>query len=131
MKMLTMACSAMLALVGLVEAAQMPPAPTPIPEGAIITGSAPAALYCNVRYKDLKNIHPCAVEKIVAVPNPCPDPCATCGSQDCVFIKICVPPCDCYETKCKKSGRKITYDFGSYEVEITSSRGVITVDYDD
>ena len=127
-KLLTMACSAVLALAGLVQAAQMPPAP--IPEGTVITGAAPASLYCNVRYKDLRNIHPCAVEKIVAVPNPCPDPCNACG-QDCVFIKICVPPCDCYETKCKRSGRKITYDFGSYEVEITSSRGVITVDYDD
>lgn len=128
MKLTTMVCSAVLALAGWAQAAQMPPAP--IPEGTVITGAAPVGLYCNVRYKDLKNIHPCAVEKIVAVPNPCPDPCSCC-SQDCVFIKICVPPCDCYETKCKKSGRKITYDFGDYEVEISAVRGTIVVDYDD
>lgn len=132
MKQMTWACGAVLALATVVGAAQMPPAPTPIPipEGMVVAMGTPVELYHNVRYKDLRNIHPCAVEKIVAVPNPCPDPCNAC-CQSCVFVKICVPTCDCYETKCSKHGSKIKYDFGKYEVEITSARGVVVVDYDD
>jgi hypothetical protein len=127
MKSLAMLASAVLALATTAGAAQMPPAP--IPDAVMVVDSAPIELYCNVRYKDLRNIHPCAVEKIVAVPDPCPDPCA-CGPQ-CVYVKVCVPPCDCYETKCRRNGKKIIMDFGKYKVEITSIRGQVIVDYDD
>lgn len=116
------------------SAAQMPPAPVPtvapMPESVVVLSSTPITLYDCVKYKDLRNIHPCAVEKIVAVPNPCPDPCNPCAEQ-CVYVKVCVPPCDCYETKCKRDGRKIVMDFGKYQVEITSARGHVVVDYDD
>ena len=105
--------------------------PTPIPDQAYeVAPTAPSAspaaipLYCNVRYKDLKNIAPCAVPTIVMVPDPCND-CA------CVAVQICVPPCDCPEVKVKRSGRKVKYDYGKYAVEITSARGRVTVDYDD
>jgi hypothetical protein len=127
MKSVVMLSSAVLMLANLTGAAQMPPAP--IPDTVIVTDSAPATLFECVRYKDLRNIHPCAVEKIVAVPDPCKDACS-CGTR-CVFVKVCVPPCDCYETKCKRNGNKIVMDFGKYEVEITSARGQVVVDYDD
>jgi hypothetical protein len=127
MKSLAMVASAVLALATMAGAAQMPPAP--IPDTVIVTDSAPATLFECVKYRDLKNVHPCAVEKIVAVPDPCKDPCA-CGPQ-CVFVRVCVPPCDCYETKCRRNGNKIIMDFGKYEVEITSARGQVVVDYDD
>lgn len=127
MKSLAMVASAVLALATMAGAAQMPPAP--IPDTVIVTDSAPIGLFHCVRYKDLKNVHPCAVEKIVSVPDPCRDACA-CGTQ-CVYVKVCVPPCDCYETKCRRNGNKIIMDFGKYEVEITSARGQVVVDYDD
>ncbi len=124
--------AAVMALSTSAGAAQMPPAPEPtmlpMPE-TVYEVSAPLELYTNVRYKDLKNIHPCAVEKIVAMPHPCPDPCV-CGPQ-CVYVRVCVPPCECYETKCKRNGRKLVMDFGGYKVELTSLRGRIVVDYDD
>lgn len=129
MKFMSLACAILLASAA-AHGQGMPPAPAPIPEGAIVHAATPVSLYHNVRYKDLRNIHPCAVEKIVAVPDPCPNPCNACAPS-CVYVRICVPPCDCYETKCSKHGNKIKYDFGKYEVEITSGRGVVTVDYDD
>lgn len=116
-------------------AAQMPPAPSyelaPMPEGHVVmSGAAPIALFDCVKYKDLRNVHPCAVEKIVAVADPCPDRCNACGPQ-CVYVRVCVPPCECYETKCRRNGNKLIMDFGDYEVEITSARGIVVVDYDD
>lgn len=134
MRMLSWMSVALLAVTTQMGASQMPPAPEPSlmpsPEGTVVMStSAPVTLWECVKYKDLRNIHPCAVEKIVAVPHPCPDPCV-CGQQ-CVYVRVCVPPCDCYETKCKRNGRKLVMDFGKYKVEITSARGEVVVDYDD
>lgn len=135
MKMLLWMPGVVLTLATMVQAAQMPPAPEPTllpsPDGDVVwSESYPIELYQNVRYKDLKNIHPCAVEKIIAIPHPCPDPCQ-CGPQ-CVYIRVCVPPCDCYSTKVKRFGRKIVMDFGKYKVNITTRlRGEVVVDYDD
>ncbi len=135
MKMFAWMSAAVMALSAVAGAAQMPPAPEPsllpMPEHTVVMStSAPLELFQCVRYKDLKNIHPCAVEKIVAVPDPCPDPCNPCA-QNCVYVSVCVPPCDCYETKCKRNGKKLVMDFGKYKVEITSVRGQVIVDYDD
>lgn len=135
MRMMSWCAAALLAVTTAAGAAQMPPAPepllAPLPEETIVMSTSSAVeLYHCVKYKDLKNIAPCAVEKIVAVPDPCPDPCNTCSPQ-CVYVKVCVPPCDCYETKCKRRGKKIVMDFGKYQVEITSARGEVVVDYDD
>lgn len=101
----------------------------PYPGGVIESypaGGAP--LYTNVRYKDLRNIHPCAVPKVVMVPDPCADPC--CGAA-CVPVQICVPPCGCERVKVSKGGNKIKYDYGKYQVEIRVKRNHIEVDYDD
>lgn len=135
MKLFMWMSAAVMALSTVAGAAQMPPAPEPtlhpMPEGTVVMStSAPVELFDCVRYKDLKNVHPCAVEKIVAVPDPCPDPCDPCA-QKCVYVCVCVPPCDCYETKCRRNGKKLIMDFGKYQVEITSARGQVVVDYDD
>lgn len=99
---------------------------------------APAAkgarLFQCVKIEDRDNIHPCAVVKIVSIVDPCwkPDPCACkCQKAPCVLVKICVPPCGCPKVKVSRKGRKVEYDYGDYEVEITSKNGVIKVNYDD
>ena len=112
------------------KAALGQPAPTPIPDGRMVAPATPvvlgtaAPLYTNVRYKDQRNIAPCAVPTIVQVPDPCND----CG---CVNVQICVPPCEAACIKVSKCGKKVKYDYGDYRVEITSARGRVTVDYDD
>lgn len=83
--------------------------------------------YSNVRYKDLRNIHPCAVQTVVMVPDPCSDPCC----PQVVPVEICVPPYPCEDVKVSKGGRKIKYDYGKYDVEIRLKRNYIEVDYDD
>lgn len=110
---------------------QVPPAPVP-DSGSSATMSAPVAavpvaavpLYTNVRVKDRRNIAPCAVPTIVQVPDPC-NPCC------CVAVEICAPPCETPCIKTSKCGKKVKYDYGDYQVEITSSRGRVVVDYDD
>jgi hypothetical protein len=112
--------------------AQVPPAP-----GGDAAAAEGVVLFDCVCYKDLKNIHPCAVPRIVMVPDPCAcnDPCSCCEPK-CVAIQICVPPTDeCCgpEEKhiCKNGGKKQKYCFGKYAVEITVKKGVVVVDYDD
>jgi len=100
---------------------QVLPTPTPIPT---------VQLYPLVQYKDLHNIHPCAVTKIVKVLDPCYKPCA-CSLPKCVYVQICVPPCGCPDVKVKKYSREVEYDYGRYEVEIKSKNGILYVDYDD
>lgn len=108
----------------------VPPAPMPIPDQSYVAAPAapmvvtPVALYTNVRVKDQRNIAPCAVPTIVQVPDPCND----CG---CVNVQICVPACEPVCVKTSKCGKKVKYDYGDYEVEITSARGRVIVDYDD
>jgi hypothetical protein len=87
-------------------------------------------LYPCVKYKDCHNAHPCGVTEIVKIVDPCYDPCSCC-EPSCVYVAICVPPCGCRRIKVRDHGRKITYDYGKYEVEIKSKRGVVVVDYDD
>lgn len=114
-------------------------------EGApAVSSGPPMQLYHCVEVEDRHNIHPCAVTKIVSVMDPCPQTCNTgCGTCDscnscgsccppgCVFVQICVPPCGCPEVKVSRRGKKVKYDYGSYEVEIYSDDGVVKVDYDD
>jgi hypothetical protein len=104
----------------------------PIPATAAVV-----PLYHNVRYKDRKNIAPCAVPQIVMVKDPCPpacDPCNPCAIPpvQCVAVEICVPPCSPCPPKvtCRRGGEYVKYDFGKYRVEIRSRRGRVTVDYD-
>jgi hypothetical protein len=119
----------------LVQDAQ-PIAPMPEPGMAPqpANGAAVPLFHC-VKYKDEKNIAPCAVPMVVTVKDPCPqccDPCNCCAPK-CVAVQICVPPCTCCPPKvtCKNGGEYVKYDFGKYRVEITSRKGVVTVDYDD
>lgn len=128
----------------LTQALEPPPAPgvdgsvsgptttvvEPIPmDSSMMSSGGGIQLYDCVKYKDLDNIHPCAVTKIVAIVDPCQDPCNTCGPQ-CVYVQICVPPCECVDVKTSHGGRKVKYDYGKYEVEIKSKNGVVEVDYD-
>jgi len=131
-KCFALAGSALLALTAAVGAAQVPPAPIPETGTAVVLpAEAPVTLFECVKYKDQRNIAPCAVPMIVSVPDPCASPCdCACGPR-CVYVKICVPPCGCAEVKYKRHGEKLVYDFGKYEVEITSRKGVVVVDYDD
>lgn len=105
--------------------------PTPVDGSAaapvVVSTGTPIALYQNVRYKDLDHIHPCAVPQIVQVPDPCP---TGCGTQ-CVNVQVCMPPCTPHTVKVTRCGNRVKYDFGKYEVTITSARGRVTVDYDD
>ena len=97
-------------------------------------------LYGCVKYRDLRNIAPCAKPMIVQVADPCAckckrscDPCAPCAPPKMVSVKICVPSCTCgppcvTRSKC---GKYVRYDFGKYAVDIRSKKGYVEVDYDD
>jgi hypothetical protein len=124
---------------------QVPPAPTggpllaPEPASAasepVPAAAAPQVieLYPCVQYSDGDNVHPCAVHTVVAVKDPtcCSHPCDCCQPA-CVYVEICVPPnCTyCYDVK-RHDGSKVEYDYGDYEIEITSRNGVVYLDYDD
>lgn len=117
-----------------------PPSLQPVPEP--YTESIPYSgdpgfqtveLYHRVKYEDLDNVHPRAVKKIVAVKNPSSKRavCNTCVPP-CVYVMICVPPSGRFEYDVKrKDYSKVEYDYGDYEVEITSKNGIVYVDYDD
>ena len=114
----------------------------PVPQGIPLTTSAPQPpvetyqtieLYPYVKYEDLDNVHPFAVKKIVAVKDPrAPKQlCGNCAPPS-VFVMICVPPTGRFEFDVKrKDYSKIEYDYGKYEIEITSKNGIVYVDYDD
>jgi len=108
--------------------------PTPMPEQEPMPAAAAQAvpLFTCVKIEDPHHIHPCAVPKIVMVPDPCAcyDPCSCCAPK-CVAIQICVPPCGCVHHTCKRDGRKQKYDYGDYAVELTVKDGYVKVDYDD
>ncbi len=104
------------------------PSAAPAPEAAPVEGH-PITLFCNVKYKDLDEMAPCASPKIIAVK----DPCACydgCCAPPCVYIKICVP-CGCEVVTCSKNGDRIRYDYGKYAVDIRVKKGYIEVDYQD
>lgn len=100
----------------------------PVPEQpGMILGNVPAypvvPLYPTVVRKQ-RNIHPCAVQKIVSVPDPC-DPCR------CVCIAICVPPCACERVSVSRRGDRVNFHYGKYEVDVTARRGKLIVSYED
>lgn len=103
---------------------------TPVPEVPMM-GGAIELFHC-VKYKDLDEMSPCAVPKIISVKDPCAcdDPCNCCGPK-CVYIQICVPPCGCEDVTCKRDGDRIRYDYGEYAVDVRVKNGYIEVDYQD
>ncbi len=116
--------------------------PQPVPEGASFStpggqpmpaAGAPVELFSCVKYTHTHEIHPCPVEMIVSIKDPCAcdDPCNCCAPPKCVNVLVCAPPCGCPEIKCSKDGSKVKYDYGKYGFEVTSRKGVVTVKYDD
>jgi hypothetical protein len=117
-----------------------PAAPMASPEAPMIVAPTPAApenvavpvqvlhsappLYQNVRVRQSRNAHPCAVPMYVAVEDPCNPCCQVC-------VEICVPPCKVAEIRCKCFGSGVVYDFGKYEVEIKRRGELLVVDYND
>jgi hypothetical protein len=113
---------------------------TPVPEAQIIyhesqmpehgsfVETVGQPLYTNVKYKDLDEMSPCAMPKIIAVKDPCDDGC--CGPK-CVYIQICVPTCGCELISCKRNGDRIRYDYGKYAIDVRVKRNHIEVDYQD
>lgn len=110
------------------------PAPLPLPADAPHFGGycvgceVPAAVpvYPHVRVKDARNIAPGAVPRLIAIRDP-----RDRWSHQCVFVEVCMPPCDCHDISVSRDGRRVKYDFGDYEIEVTSRNGLVTVDYDD
>ncbi len=122
-----MSLAAAFVVAGAVMADHHQPVPAPVPDA----GAAVELFHC-VKYKDLDEMSPCAVPKIVSVKDPCAccDPCGCCGPK-CVYIQICVPPCGCEEVTCRKDGDRVRYDYGKYAVDIRVKDGYIEVDYQD
>jgi len=113
------------------------PTPTPIPDAGagvpvpydqVFPTATPALrLYEHVRVKQARNIAPCAQPKLVAIKDPC-FPC----SGNCVYVEVCVPPCEREEVCCSRRGDKIRLDYGKYSVDIeTTRRGLVVIDYND
>jgi hypothetical protein len=109
------------------------PGQPPITSGTIITqpcivcdaAMAPMfPLYPKVRVIQPRNIAPCAVPKIVAVPDPC-------HPGACVFISICVPPGTCENVYTQAHADRVVFDYGKYAVKVTNRRGTLVVNYDD
>ncbi|MEZ6121899.1 MAG: hypothetical protein R3C49_01845 [Planctomycetaceae bacterium] len=100
-----------------------------IVQGPVYVDSAPIPLFTKVRYVDKREMHPCAVTKIVQVNNPCSSKHGCTSCNDCVFIEICVPPCAREDVVCRRDGDRVRYDYGKYKVDIRVRRGYIVVDY--
>ncbi len=83
-------------------------------------------LYPYVRVKDAGKVPGLAVPKILAVASP--DPFRFPGL---VYVQVSVPPCPCRGVKIKDRGAKTVLNYGDFEVEVTSSQGLVTIDYDD
>ena len=88
-------------------------------------------MFTRVRVKDRKNIHPYARPVVIAVrnPNACKHTCSCCTEP--VYIEVLAPPCPLEDVDVSRDGTRIELDYGDYEVDITSRKGVVTVDYDD
>lgn len=106
---------------------EQPPNPVPDPAvpGAAPAAAPPIALFACVKVEDCDNIAPCAETLIVSVADPC-NPC--CG---CRYVEICVPKCGCPKIHTSKDGTRVSYDYGEYEVTVTSRRDYVKVNYDD
>ena len=112
---------------------ELVPVPAGSSVGTIVCDACDAGgieLYQNVRVIQSRKIHPCAVSKIVQVPNPCYDPCKPCCAPRCVFVEICVPPCGCEEVRSSRNGRRTKFDYGRYAVKVTARRGILFINYD-
>lgn len=121
-----------------IPAIPLQPMPAPIGsefgvpvEGPVVHyDEAPAPLFTRVKYVDKREMHPCAVPKIIRVNDPCDcKRCDSCCGDKCVYIQICVPPCGCENVKCRRNGDRVRYDYGKYKVDVRVRKGFIVVDY--
>lgn len=109
-----------------------PPEMTPLPSGPAVTPPVVGApgklvpLYPHVRVINPRKAYPCGVMEVVEVPNPRP----LSGCCEPVYVQICVPPGCPPVVTVGPRGQRITYSFGGYRVQVTSLRGVVTIDYD-
>jgi hypothetical protein len=104
----------------------------PVGQMPVVTNSSAITLFQCVKYRDTRNIAPCAVPIIVQVPDPCvPRDRCGCTPRPCVFVEICVPSCGCPKVCVTRHGNKTRYDYGKYAVDIVSVNGRVVVDYDD
>ena len=100
--------------------------PQSAPENVIVHAaplSVAPAMYHNVKVRQARKAHPCAVPMLVAVQDPCNPCCQVC-------VEVCVPPCAVAEIRCQRLGNGVVYDFGKYEVEIKQRGELLIVDYD-
>ncbi len=112
---------------------ELVPVPVGSSVGVVVCDACDAGgieLFRNVRVVQSRKIHPCAVSKIVQVPNPCYDPCNPCCESPCVFVEICIPPCACEEVCSSRNGRRTKFDYGKYAVKVTARRGTLIINYD-
>lgn len=98
--------------------------PVPYAEYLVVEPAPSIELFQRVRVRDSKNIHPCAVSKIVQVKDPC-DKCCK------VFIEICVPPCACETVRCFRDGDRIRFCYGKHTVDVTTRKNDVVVNYND
>ncbi len=93
------------------------------PQGPLPGELQPVVLYRNVRIRDPHRAHPLGVLTIIAVP----DPRDHCGV---VYVEVCMPPCPCLSFWHNRRGTRAEFDFGRYEIDIITRRGVVIIDYD-
>ncbi|MCA9058454.1 MAG: hypothetical protein KDA85_08145, partial [Planctomycetaceae bacterium] len=98
--------------------------------GQIVDAPVPLAPF--VRIEDPQNIAPNAIPIVVAVRTPglCDHACDCC-TESVVFVQVMAPPCPVRKLKVSPCRTRVDLDFGTYEITITSTAGVITVDYSD
>ena len=102
----------------------------PFPMNSVPAGP-PMKLHV-ARYRDLHNVHPCAVKTIIQVKDPCYRyrPLRDCSPPPTVCIEVCLPP-GCPKISGTRDLSHVRYDYGKYQVEVTSRMGRVVVDYDD
>lgn len=95
--------------------------------GTPIVGQ-PVELFSDVRYRAVRNIACDAVPTIIQFADPCNK--YNC-CKNCVFIQVCMPPCDPKCVKVSRDGDVVRYEFGKYAVTVRSVGDHIVVRYHD
>ncbi len=81
-----------------------------------------------VTYKDIDEMHPAAKPLTIWVLDPHYAQC-NCFEGKMVPIQICVPPCSRPEIKVKLDGRRVSYRYGRYSIDIRIRNNHVEVDY--
>ena len=111
---------------------QIPVVPQPAPVmhhiGQIV--DCPVPLATCVRVEDACNIAPNAVPVVVAVRDPNLPPHYNGCVESVIYVEVCVPPCPLQQLVISPCKSRIKMDFGDYQVELKSRRGMVVIDYD-